>query len=85
MNGKSSFWTVRHAGGWAVKQQGSRNVISVHERQQDAWGEARRRTGGTKDQPRFTPPVRGGISSTVPSWDRRAAAAQRGPMRRTAA
>jgi hypothetical protein len=53
MNGKTSYWTVRVAGGWGVKQQGVRQTSSVHELQQDAWREARRLTGGKQDGPRF--------------------------------
>jgi hypothetical protein len=46
MNGQESFWAVRVTTGWAVKRQGSRELIAVYERQQEAWAEARRLAGG---------------------------------------
>ena len=47
MKGQESFWTVRVTTGWAVKRQGSRELIAVFELQQQAWAEARR-LGGSK-------------------------------------
>lgn len=46
MNSHVSYWTVRVTAGWAVKRQGSPEWIAVYDRQQDAWAEARRLTGG---------------------------------------
>jgi hypothetical protein len=46
MNSTESFWTVRVASGWAVKRQGSRELIAVYELQQEAWAEERRLAGG---------------------------------------
>ena len=49
MNNKQSFWSIRKLAGWGVKQQGTAQTASVHAEQVDAWQEARRLSGGNKN------------------------------------
>ncbi len=53
MTNQQSFWTIRQADGWGVKRQGTRQPSSVHDRQMDAWKEARRLSGSTQGEPRL--------------------------------
>lgn len=60
MPDKSSYWTVRHPQGWAVKKQGSREISAMKQKQRDAWEEARRlsagpQTGGRPQERRMAP------------------------------
>jgi len=47
MSRKDNFLAAPHEGGWAVRQQGSSHVASVHTTQSAAWSETRRRARGT--------------------------------------
>lgn len=46
MSRKHNFWATPHGSRWAVKQEGSNHVASVHPTQSAAWSETRRRARG---------------------------------------
>lgn len=46
MSNPRNYWTTWHPDGWAVKREGSDKATSLHDTQEDAWAETRRRARG---------------------------------------
>lgn len=43
MANRKNFWTTHHEDGWAVKQEGRKAPVSIHQKQSNAWDETRDR------------------------------------------
>lgn len=48
------YWVTKHPDGWQVKGAGNQRATSVHEKQADAWAEARDRARDTNGEAYLT-------------------------------